>query len=37
MHMIFFIAIHYDTLKISNISCGFEVLITMAIYYSVVQ
>ena len=28
MHIIFFIAIHYNTIKISNISCGFEVLIT---------
>ena len=33
MHIIFFIAIHYDIFKISNIGCGFEVLITMTIYY----
>ena len=25
MHIIFFIAIHYNTFKISNMSCGFEV------------
>ena len=37
MHIIFFIAIHYNTIKISNISSGFEVLITMTIYCSVVQ
>ena len=35
MHIIFFIAIHYNTIKISNISCGFEILITMTIYCSV--
>ena len=27
MQIIFFIAMHYNTFKISNISCGFEVLI----------
>ena len=33
-----FIAIHYNTFRISNISCGFEVLfITMTIYCSVVN
>ena len=38
MRIIFDIAIlHYDIFKISNISCGFEVLITMIIYCSVVQ
>ena len=37
MHTTFFIAIHYDTFKISNISSGFEVLITMTVYYSAVQ
>ena len=37
MHIIFFIAIHYNTFEISNISCGFEVLITMMIYCSIVQ
>ena len=37
MHIIFFIAIRYDTFKISNISCGFEVLITKTIYCSAVQ
>ena len=38
MHIIFFIAIHYNTFKISNKkSCSFDVLITMTIYCSVVQ
>ena len=37
MHIIFLIAIHYNTFKISNISCGFEMLIRMTIYCSVVQ
>ena len=36
MHIIFFIAKHYNTFKISNISCDFEVLIAMTIYCSVV-
>ena len=36
MQIIFFIAIHYNTFKISNISCGFELLIIMTIYSSVV-
>ena len=27
MHIIFYIAIRYNTIKISNISCGFEVLL----------
>ena len=36
MHIIFFIVIHYNTFKISNISCGFELLIIMTIYSSVV-
>ena len=31
MHIIFFIAKYYNTFKISNISCGFEILITMTI------
>ena len=37
MQIIFFIAKYYNTFKISNISCGFEILITMTIYCSVVQ
>ena len=36
MQMIYFIAIHYNTFKISNISCGIDLLITMTIYCSVV-
>ena len=35
--LVFFIAIHYNTFKISNLCRGFEVLITMTIYCSVVQ
>ena len=36
MHIILVIVIHYNIIKISNINCGFEVLITMTIYCSVV-
>ena len=37
MHIIFLIAIHFNTFKISNISCGFKVVIAMTIYGSVIQ
>ena len=36
MHIIFFIALHYNIFKTSNINRGF-VSITMTIYCSVVQ